>query len=501
MKKKFTAALLAALTLSSAAACGQTPADTPFEEKAQVNTDASAAETTTEETFPADLADDLPRDINLEGRNFVILSRYFDEGSSWQIKDIWTESENGERINDSVFQRNLQMYDRFGVTVSLELKPDVVSEVKKRISAGENSFDAIDDGYMFQAGLTIGGFILDLAALDYLDFSKAWWDRTAIDTLRYAGRLYFAPGCGQLNNYKGSWCTIFNKRITGDAGVQDLYQLVRDGGWTLAKLKTFGKMTARDLDGDGLITWGTDIYGIGTETGAASPYLHAAGVKFAEFSDDGSYTYSADSEKFVNAMEIIWNFMNTDNDCLVRIDKQKISNQFAEFRKLFKADMAAFYPTSLSTVTLISGEMESDFGLLPIPKTSESVDKYYSDVQIGNVYALSIPITDVHPDETAMLIEGYQMLSYDTVRPAYYDITLTVRSIRDTESEEMLELIFANRNIDLVMIYNEVTGLNSFILDAMDKKTFTYASDVASNMDRHKQKIDSMIEFFNDIGN
>ena len=68
-----------------------------------------------EEAAPAEepdpgLLDELPTDVKYDGDTFTVLSH--EHGASavaWMVQDIWTEGENGERINDAVFQRNLLM--------------------------------------------------------------------------------------------------------------------------------------------------------------------------------------------------------------------------------------------------------------------------------------------------------------------------------------------------------------------------------------------------------
>ena len=47
----------------------------------------------------------------------------------------------------------------------------------------------------------------------YINFDKAWWDSTSIDTFRIADKVHFAPGSGQLNNFKATWVVLFNKKL------------------------------------------------------------------------------------------------------------------------------------------------------------------------------------------------------------------------------------------------------------------------------------------------
>ena len=79
------------------------------------------------------------------------------------------------------------------------------------------------------------------------------------------------------------------------------------------------------------------------------------------------------------------------------------------------------------------------------------LEGYYSTFQYNNAHAVSIPKSAADPEKTALLTAAYEMFAHTTILPAYYDYTLTLRAARDNESGEMLELIFANRNLDVAL--------------------------------------------------
>ena len=61
----------------------------------------------------------------------------------------------------------------------------------------------------------------------------------------------------------------------------------------------------------------------------------------------------------------------------------------------------------------------------------------------------AIPITARDPDRTSVIIEALAEESYNTVLPAFYEITLMSRYSRDSESAFMLDIAFAGRRFDL----------------------------------------------------
>ncbi len=495
MKKRILAALLAAMMASSAlAACSDTP-----EEPADTGAQESAADTTTEEVTTQDptLADELPKDKKFDNLNFIIISRDYGEGSvAWKIQDIYTAEENGERINDAVFKRNLALNERFGIVVKQELVAETRTEAEKRITAGENSFSLIQEALDRQGPMIVGGYIMEMTPLEYLNFDKAWWDTDAVNGLSIAGRVYTALGSGQLNAYKATWVSLFNKKLAKDANLPDLYQVVRDGKWTLDRLLEYASATTKDLNGDGKMEWTVDRFGVGIENGVNIPLIMGTGTNLTKFNADGSYELLIDSEEVAKAAEKIWNFYYSDANTILNVEKLSgVTNRWVAYRSQFASDNFGFMLTHLGTPTLIAGEMQSDFGILPFPKVYEEQEEYISAIQYGNVHSLTIPKIAEDPNRTAMLTEAYQMYSHDTVRPAYYDYTLTLRASRDNESAEMLDIIFANRNLDVSLLYNATTKAETTLTNiAKEPSAFNFASTMAAQKATIKANLDTVVK-------
>ncbi|MBQ3178873.1 MAG: hypothetical protein IJB52_13720 [Clostridia bacterium] len=492
--KKWMTLLLAAAMLTGMTSCGGTAAETDAE-----TADTAAAENTetAEETVDPAEADELPTDVTYDGYTFTVLSHdHPDTAIAWKVADIYTEELNGERINDAVFERNLAMTDRFGVKIAqnLQEKPSTIAD--QLISAGDDAFDLLQTNTQDQCSFVVKGYLMDMAQMDYINFDKAWWDSTAIDGITIGDKVYYAIGDSMLNGKKATWVVLFNKMLTGNAGVPDLYSLVKEGGWTLDKLNRFGEQIHQDVDGDGVMTWGTDIYGIGLQHEVVLPLLLGDGSKLIEMNADGSYNYNMNSPAIVDAMEQIWNFLHGGMHILNCNDYDgKLNNQWSDFHTLFMSDQIGFFMGHLGTVTLVGGDMNSDFGVLPFPKLDEAQAEYYSTFQYNNAHAVSVPKTAGDLTRTGLLTEAYEMFSHFTVLPAYYDYTLTFRSARDTDSGEMLDIIFGSRNFDISLAFNHTTGMQTFLQDTGSKdKSFSYASKEASNKTKVTTAMDKILE-------
>ncbi|MBQ8401300.1 MAG: hypothetical protein IJX14_05155, partial [Clostridia bacterium] len=238
MKKWITCLLLAAM-LTGMTACGST--ETAETTADTADTTAENTETEAETLDPAEI-DELPTDITYDGYTFTILSHdHPDTAVAWQVKDITTEELNGERINDAVYERNLAMEERFGVKIAQNLQSTPDTTANQLITSGDDAFDLLQTDTQKQCAMVVKGYLIDMAQMEYINFDKAWWDSTAIDGITIGDKIYYAIGDSMLNGKKATWVVLFNKMLTENAGVPDLYSLVKEGGWTLDALNQYGE--------------------------------------------------------------------------------------------------------------------------------------------------------------------------------------------------------------------------------------------------------------------
>lgn len=135
--------ILAAILIASQTACATNsePSDTADKEEG-FSSEVSEAE------------EYKPVTKNCGGYEIRVLVRNFNADSSWLIKDIFSDVENGDAINDAVYKRNLKISENFNIKIS-EIKNDnVVSFVRSDVMSGDSSFDAIQHGISDLASLS-----------------------------------------------------------------------------------------------------------------------------------------------------------------------------------------------------------------------------------------------------------------------------------------------------------------------------------------------------------
>jgi hypothetical protein len=199
------------------------------------------------------------------------------------------------------------------------------------------------------------------------------------------------------------------------------------------------------MDGDDLISSAEDMYGINGGRRDMPYYLFAgAGMKFAQIDEDGYLELLFGGEETVNVWQDILDYlMYSDFYYTHQADMALIPEKFDPF----EADKALFQ-MGLVKSTLNFRDMETNYGVLPIPKYDEYQENYASLVWMHHDCVLGIPGSCKNTDVISAVLEHMSYISYYDVYPIFYDTIILGRSARDQQSKEMLELIFQVRSFD-----------------------------------------------------
>ena len=92
------------------------------------------------------------------------------------------------------------------------------------------------------------------------------------------GKLFTAHNEASANIHDSVWTCLFNKTIAKNELDEDIYQLVRDGKWTLDRMREIIEKTTHDLNGDGNMT-AEDQWGLVTHNGASFGFLHGCDAR------------------------------------------------------------------------------------------------------------------------------------------------------------------------------------------------------------------------------
>ena len=475
-KVKKSAAFVLAVVMLLLSSCGNASNDS------QTNNTASSVnnqniEKTTEsaqsgEQTETSVLDTLPKaDFGGETIRTITMNEIW-----WQLTEISSEELTGEVINDAIYNRNLETENRLNIKFEVEYRNvDIGSEVRSSIMAGESNFDFIMSKMNTSGALAQEDLFLDFNNITSLDMTNPAWDQNANDYFSVLGKLYYGVSDISLGKNEAIWVYMFNKNMLKDFNLEDPYELVKNGKWTFDKSYEMMEAVAADLDGDGKFT-DADRFGLATHNVNYYALLIGGGEPLAEIGNNGSPSITAGDDRFTAVYDKISSLFGKDNYSLMEYEG-----------KVFMEGRALLCGQVMACVRLFR-EMEDDFGIIPVPKYDEAQSQYYSYVIPYDVFAASIPITSKDPEMTGTVLQTMAILSDYYITPAYYDVTIQGKGLRDEESLEMLDLIRDTTVYDLAMMYNWASFAGNLATDLQNQKEF------ASNYKRKQKAIDKEIQ-------
>jgi hypothetical protein len=397
-----------------------------------------AENTTSAEMSETSLLDTIPQ-INLDGATVRALAR---KNSWWQLTEISATELNGEVINDAFYNRNMKLEALCNIKFETEHVDAVGSTIRALIMADDDEYDFFLANMNESATLAADGLLLNLYSIPTLDMSNPAWDQNANDYFSIAGKLYYGVSDISLGKNEAIWCYMFNKKLIKDFSLDDPYKLVREGKWTFDVSHEMMAVVTDDINGDGKMTADTDRYGLATHELNYYAFLIAGGEPLARIGDEGKPVITAGSERFISVYDKIVSLF-TDRDMTIM-----------EYQgETFMAGRALLCGQVMACVRLFR-PMEDDFGIIPMPKYDEAQERYYAYVIPYDIFSSAVPVTAEDPSVSGSVLQVLAILSAYYITPAYYDITITGKGLRDEESADMLDIILASTVYDLARMYD-----------------------------------------------
>lgn len=437
--RKITALLLVALTLCLLmASCNKPDAETS---KSDVSVNSS------DELFA-----NLP-DVNYGGKTFTIYVEgdYLDRYKSIEIMP----NENAPSIiSDSVLERNALVEQRFGVVIE-EIRTadtsEMVTNVQNEIATGGKTYDAVM-AYLPNAGaLAAGGALHDLTDFEALHLDESYWDTTAVESLSVAEKNFFVVGDMNLLSYDCTHCIVFNKDVVEEHNLENPYDLVYDGEWTMDKLLEMAKVVSVD-NGDGKVDL-DDKWGFLINNNYATSLYFGSGETLTGKDADDLPVLSVQGDRPASVFNKIFDICNSDKVARLEDYTGTYTDVYTKATEAVASKNALFRSMAVVDIQEL-GNYDCNFGIIPTPKYNEEQEDYYSYVSVIYASCATIPLTAEDAEMSAVILDAMCQASTDTVKTSYYDTMLKYRKLQDDDGVAMLDIIFDNRVFDLAAVYN-----------------------------------------------
>ncbi len=484
MKRKLSLAMLlvmlaSAVLTSCASDSGSSTGET--------TTAADVAETTVAETEDP-LADNLPeKDWN--GETFRMYARDT-TASIPEAKHLWAEAMDGDVINDAAYTSINNVREKYNVNFEMTQYETQINTANNSIGtmilAGDDVFEILSSHDRTMAQFSLAQMLIDVNTLDYIDLSKPWWPENAVNSMTIGGKMFLIASSMSTSSIAGTSATFFNKARMADYGIEEPYQTVKDGDWTLDMMIALSKDIYEDVNGDSTRDKG-DFYGFVAQLN--SYRIHES---------FGLQAYVPDDEEIIK-LDIdkpsTYEFVDKYYNWLFESDGGIMTPGDADYREYFMNNSALFTFASLGNAVDYFRYADVEYGILPMPKVDEAQENYVCG---ANCVPIGVPITNKKLEFTGFVIEALSAEGHRIKLPAYFEIALKQKFTSDQESIEMLDIIADSINIDLGYLYCGDLPLCRIIAKMFhpNNPNKDFASFYAANKDKEQANIDAIIEAF-----
>ncbi len=475
MKKRIISSLLLAAMLASLAACGGD------------DTDKDNGDKTVGEETPAGIeAADYGKTFTIYAPDFGMYQRYF-----------FADDPGTDSMTKALYEREVKVEEHLGVDIKYTLEGDIFNvrtEVQEMVMTGDDTYQLMLTHCI--AGLSAmvtENLLYDFNNFEYVDMSADWWNQAANEALNVNGHCYYTVSDYMLADPN---CILFNKEILNAHNLEDPYQLVRDGEWTIDKMMEMMSSITTD-NGDGKWDY-SDTWGLATPNDwFLNSFIFSSEVDFVSRDSDDQFIFAFDNERTYTMIEKLDQLL-TGSDTYVYDDMGHLSGEecFAEDTYVDISKERSLFNINTIRNLYLYRDADVDFGILPYPKLEASQAGYVTNDWSG---LMCVPKTVGDPEMVGKVIELLAYFSEDT-KYAYYEIMLGEKLSRDPESKEMLDIIFDGIMFDPgVTYFGFDSGMKQFfyipgklILDGHG------SAGLASHIASYKTSVEAVIEQFNE---
>lgn len=351
-------------------------------------------------------------------------------------------------VDLSIYYRTAYIEEKMKIDfvdhVDIDMYSSGYTSLDTLVTAGDDSYYLFNVRCVESISAWGNGNIYTFDQLDYVDLEKGYWAQDLNPGLTLLGQQYTAVGAADLNVYDFMFSLLFSKKLFEDNGLPNVYDLVKNGEWTIDKMSEIMKNSYYDENSSDTRD-SADQYGYLSDGRMTLPaFLVASEAPFVTKDDDDYPVLNFESEKFYDVMtrvfEVMWDEENWYENYSGGGDVP------AECITMFSQNQALFLDCSFNYVPSLRN-METDFGIIPHPKWDKDQESYHS--RVSYFFSLVVPNTCKDTSLTGAVLELLNCYSANEVIPAYYDQSLYSKIARDEESQDMLDIIFNNRVADL----------------------------------------------------
>ncbi len=431
-------------------------------------------------------------DVDYQDSDFTFLNLV--EGDWGMTTALAPDDLTNDEISDAVFKRNQKIKDIYNVNIKqIEQKMyDTTEFVQTQCLTGDST---VDVAFVVGEGLPTlmaSGYLTDISTNSKIQYFEPWWNQLVRESSQFGGSasFYYAFSDISLTFFDLTWCVSVNLDMISEYQLENPYQLVKDGKWTIDKMFEMAKVAVKPND-DGSFDYSEASkceYGFATHAGFTTAGINGAGLFMVTKNEMSLPTFSASGERFIDVVEKYAEQFATPGVAITANE----DNRTYHYEDIFRSDRVLFAGCEVKSATYYRTS-EMAYGILPVPKYDEDQESYYSNINYLTP-ALVIPITNDEADKTGTILDAMAYLSYKDIMPVYYERALSLRALRDPDSQEMLNIIRDTRVTEVSLVYGWTKDFEQDLKYVFCAKV--QGTGVASLIAKHRTSINKQINSY-----
>ena len=477
MKKMKIAALLLALLMifGTLAACAGTgdPSET-------LPAGSDPSQTEKDDSKP-----DLPP-MTFDGYTFGMVHWYLAKWGMHSI-DLYAEDLTSDPINDAVYTRNTRLSESLDISFEFEEVPqnEINQVIRQAIRSNDDFYDLYYVRLYDVSGVLLEGSFLDFNYdIPYINLDKPYWDQSIRKQISINDHLFMTACDINVIDKTATDGILFNKQIARDYEMPNFYDMVKKGEWTLEEFHKLMTSFDGDRDGDGKLDPNVDVLGYLGQNDVFLSTFYGGGGHFTVKDQSDLPVFDFNTEENIDLVTRILDMMYEPSFANAHVDGNPLN-------AAFRAGNGLFYWTRLDGVVSLRTDENIDFGVLPTPKNDELQEDYIAMISQYNTGLPSILTCESDVETVGYIMEAMAGASAG-LQNAYYDITLKTKSARDDESQDMLDIIFAHRVLDI----GELCQFGNFPATFLSFPTEVGGYCIVSKYESAEKSIEDGIEAF-----
>ena len=453
-----------ALVLSAFVSCGEKAPENNGNQN--VESQPKKEETADEEGFIY-----APPNVNYGGDEFNIYT--------WSTTDEWVLSvdETSTAIDSETFYHFCNVEYELGVIFNIAQSvsggwgyhTDFIQKVK--MLTGADGIDLVCQYSLAAVHGVIEGCYVDLTSVDYINWDAPYWSGDLKEANTLNGKIFYCSGELSRSVIYNMYVTLFNYTLVNSYGLGNLYSLVDNNEWTVAKLRELSENVYVDLNNDETQNMG-DRFGLVVNKLSVDPLQYGCDLPLLITNEMGELEVNPllRADYGIGVVDTLVDLLHTNPGAYVgnaSINIPDYTDAMINGNAVFSVDLASYI---INTLHL----SDVNYGIMPMPKYSAEQDRYYTCLSM--VYSMfAIPNCAADYNMSAAVLESLAHDGYANLTPYIFEECLKSRYSKRPEDAQMFDLLRAGivyepgrifENVGIFSVVRSSVAANrSFVVD------------------------------------